>query len=347
MRFRRRWSFWLWSAAIAMGALLAAVLVAQPPRASGRARMIAAGSWPPPSNRHPSDWLYFWLTDREILFFRRDPASGQVRGFRRDTVAGTEVPSGLRLPPDADFPRLSPDRQWLAWDTEGQPAGAVRIDGSRQVSLRRDPLKRPNPMPPYRHDWSDVVWKNGGPHVAARDPKTARATHVPLTALEQLWYYQRITPTMNVIVGNGFTYTTRQTNVGNRGKRLNVVQYRVSPAGTLTVARKMVFVPPPKPQSGFFVPSPRNDRFVFATCTVPSTHPLREKLERMIPHLRSQRVHTDREHRVWSIAPDGSPPRLLHVFRADVRFPYMLEWTPDGRRVSIIHDNALWVAPVD
>jgi len=332
---------WLWLAVLA-GLLIALVAVVQQVPSKHVAKVASVQTWQPQDPGRPSSWPYFWLSDQEILFFRSDER-GNKQGTRLNVKTGLETMTKLRLPADSRARCLSPDKQWLLWDSESRPAVAAAVDGSREVTWHHPRLYNPLWTPDSRR-WIDMTWKNAGPSAAIGSLNTAQVQFLPLPGTRNVPWNQRNVPHLWGFTKTGQAFTSVRPGVVNREQSLKVKVYKIGSKGT--TPQQLTVHAPPDTDIGSFVVSPHGDKIAWVTSTLRQPNPVLTRLNQMFPFFRVPPVMA---HRLWVSSLDGGNPRLLYQYRAAWRdvYPRMPQWTPNGKKLSLIHDNALWVVSVD
>lgn len=138
----------------------------------------------------------------------------------------------------------------------------------------------------------------------------------------------------------------------NFGPRFRLIEWSVLAPGA-PPPRTYVLSPPPgveRQQSVFLLLSPRGDRFLWAG-DGEYLPPFQAWLKRWFPKMN---FTPRRTVRLWTTNLDGSAPRLLGMLSVRGKTPLppqqnlaslALRWTPDGKRLSFLHDGALWSVP--
>ena len=306
---------------------------------------------------------YFWLSDHEVLWFRgNDP----LEAVRREIRTGRDTPFLLRTPaviaPPKGFPlTLSPDRRWLLWVNERgarQTAVASRVDGSRAVTW-------PRPWYDYSLAWlpdnSGWVWHGtvatvhrlAGSRVdlvpfqtkfvASRPGRVAQAPHLLGTAPGG----KTIAFDTQAMHNSDRFYSV--LDVGRAGfvfepipKQVAFVELDLVRPGA--PGRRFTLPMPSGAEQSVLALSPAGDRIAWLTYRNGRAPAFLNRLPQEL-WLSSWKQSAS----LWVAPTDGGkPPRLVGRLILDegesVGPP---SWTPDGRRLSYLYQDALWTLPVD
>lgn len=289
---------------------------------------------------------YFWLSDHEILFFRgNDP----LQAFRYDTRTQRETPALLaappRLSPAKGFPLfVSPDGRWLLWvSTRGTRMTPVasRITG-KPAAVFWTQSSYDDTNVAWLPDSSGWVWQipsgkvtyrlSGAPLSAtARDDKHASDQPHLLGPFAALHRYGRAGFNFSpAVVGQAdFCFLplprTVPLTVNGRDCPLSL------PAGAQTRAVLVV--------------SPRGDHAAWLTQSWREAPLVVRWIYRFAPGI-WERL-TRYESTFWVDDLDGGGPRPIATITSHVGdlTPSPPSWTPDGKRLSFIHNGALWTLP--
>lgn len=343
-------------------------------------------NWHPRSPFVPDFTPYFWLDDSNILFFRTAPADG-YQAIRLELPAKVETPvPALRMEPGlvrfSDWlPALSPDGKWLLWQERTERLNRIvicAVDGSRRMAWPQQarlpvrdvnralnqPLNEYGWMPDSKQ-WVRMTHTPTGLQAELyplNNPKAKTVlpllppVGIPLGLFRPQAFF--FLPTGRILAipynvhfvaptpeGRELEHreVTRRTHGGMvRVTNLGVGNTAALPGQTATISL------PLGAEGGSLVPSPRGDRLAWFMVEKENTF-WSEQILRWLPH--DMPFGPRYSLSLWVSRSDGRGMRKLGKLKTEPTLQFrllnMLRWTPDGKRLSFLHDNALWTVPVD
>jgi len=327
---------------------------------------------------------YFWLSPDEALFWQESPwmraSTGMVRRDVRSKRATPFAPP-RGVPPQSRPISLSPDGKWLLLyahvfgDKPGTRLYAVPLDGSQPAQVwplgdtwvtedlvagapkgGRWFLTRPPSPQPNRPELAVYTVGSSAPAAfsfsTAPMPPGAWLSLLSVTPQNRLLVAD-LRATMNTGGGSGAGVLKHGIVFDPTFKTLEVAAYDVEPASgrpaagqkprhfSLPMPVHVTPIPFTKPMQ--CVLSPGGDRLAWLIVGTPRRTPLVQRLFAFF-HVPPPAAQAS----IWVSDLDGSrPPRpICRIGLGDKQpVPVQLAWTPDGKRLSYLHDGALWTVP--
>lgn len=299
-----------------------------------------------PGNSDGSGSAYFWRPNNELLVLRRawggveavryDPAKGFVGSA--DGLAKTLADTGV-IPARARDLRPSPDGKWLLWPPApgSQTWSAARVADGRRLEWE-SPEKVTDDgqgfwMPDGRR-WVEMLDADRDTRLRVRGIDNAGAAGA---------FEIRHGFLVNHYRHLGFLDATRAIGVGQwvGDGAVGVAEYAVTP----------------NPPSGrfFLLKAPPDAYGPVEAALSPGGDRLAWRFEHKPPPFGLTffngtalgRSFEPSRVGLWVSRIDGGDMRLIGFVNVGTGAMEMLRWTPDGKRVSFLHQNQLWSVPAD
>jgi hypothetical protein len=326
---------WIVALALLLGfGLLAWMTWPQPSLLARATKLAQIDSWDWRSlNLLPSGYL--WLSNQEVLSARE--RSGREVLFRYNLSSGKDVAlvqlsqwfqkTDGRL----DEALTSPGGQWILWWNDAF-IQVAKLDGSQYARYPRHPTSDLFWVQDARH-WVEL-WnadETPGANVRVRSPERPLETRTSFLPSDEITGYLDnglVTPTGQLkAIKMPYGASLRVTFVeGNIGSNIPLSQQRLhAPDGNILQAQL----------------SPQGDRIALLNISEPR-YALPRFLRRFLPwQQKPVAAHTS----VWISTADGKNMRELGSFPSKTFTA--LHWSPDGKRLSFVYQNALWTVPVE
>lgn len=301
------------------------------------------------------DWSeYRWISPQEVLIIRNPPVDFGWDLSRYDlrTHSETELTALNRRLPDSLVMHgqweLSPDGRWCLWTDENSGICSARLDGS---GYRKWP-----------GDWhtEEIHWMGDSRHWLTLQGAWPEETfHQFLVRNVEAPTEKIVIPLSDMnpfvrVLGDNAIYVLAQdhlfveTGSPNITNCFTLTEFSMRP--TVTPLRRFSIHPPSGWHMNEYQFSPRGDRIAWLfTYDQTQFHPspLMTFLHRFLPF-----VHNDAPDDIslWVSALDGSG--MHEIGRAPAKHsptgqlePDLLEWLPDGKRLSFRYNGSLWTVP--
>jgi hypothetical protein len=293
-----------------------------------------------------------WLSSRELLFSRdpddaffryelttkqETPLTALNRLYRRANPAGERVTTAV-----------SPNGQWMLWSSlqttrpQSLRTYVAAMDGSRCI-------------PPAMRDWSTAwCWLPDSRRWLELADEEAESTF-RLRAINDGHVIRTITIKEMVPEGESWLDDTVITSADHMlwgAKRLKArdgakaVIVEADLQSKSPVVRRFPIRLPPGAEAISISFSPRGDRVAWYLELHQSPSPVRRLLHRLLPVVRAD---TQTVEGVWVSRLDGSEMQEIGHFvkKYDGDWAYNILWQPDGRRLSFLYQDRLWIVPAD
>ena len=298
---------------------------------------------------------YFWLNDNELMYQKPNSEAGGSQVMRRNIETGTETVQGDLA---SGGLQLSPNGAWALTYTAGRGGMLFtieRADGSRKF-LYRSPSKPVQPRLAWTPDDFCLVelvpsYKEKGKVKPALlrtyflNSATAPASNTVEENATGLLLLGAL-PNHHVLATDTSLWFPTDTQSGNAGK----AQMLDFPPERDSVAHHYTLSKPPDSLNGEAILSPQGTRiaWMFGDIHEPPGYVHLSKLYETL-HIRHSRAVS-----FWISNPDGSdlhkvgniPIAEAAKYTASVTFPSNLRWTNNGKNVSFLYDNSLYIVPV-
>lgn len=287
---------------------------------------------------------YWWLSDHEVMTFR-DPDKQDWTLLRRDLKAGTEMPLNeltqrfTQSGGNPDSVQVSPDGKWMLWTGLENGVLVATLDGKRFWREKSRHISEVRWHPDSRR-WIEIVeademysyvilhsvekpQKGVGKPIFPAIPageEMVDSRNMALTADEHLLvcYWNETTGDLNPIA------------------RIRAAGFNANPGNT----NKIIFQAPRPSLFGEIVFHPPVGRLVWVL-----------ECERPWSLLGILGLSVSTDFWISELKGGGSarPVGSLLTKRFGIRGagPYNVRWTPDGKRLSFVYENALWTVPVE
>jgi hypothetical protein len=310
----------------------------------------------------PSNFL--WISEHEVLYFRGFWAPGHLRVATYDFTTRREKPlTSLTRLFNRSFLRhteqtVSPDGKWLLWRGEqGEIRAATleNLDALDQDDL--DGTRHVNWAVPEADEIYPVCWMRDSRHLVefTADYKSGRLTKAVIRRVDA-------PEESRTILIPASSLLKVDTDIGPVISENHVVAIATNEIDrdehTITVLQTSLSAGQTRPQRYWIRVSGRSDLYdrvlaphgdcIAWEAVEEQKDPVRTLLHRLLPFVRAEaerysvlyvsRISGSEEHQLGYVKMEPTP---------DTEGPVDLKWLPDGKHLSFLYNDALWVTPIE
>jgi hypothetical protein len=284
----------------------------------------------------PGDYPYYWwLSDQEALIGRKS-GDGKTTFVRYNLSSRQETPlpelTALfnRYPGKPDTVQVAPNGEWLLWTDARNVTEVARLDGARHFQVASGAHSENRWMSDSRR-WVELI--STGELFSQANIHTVGSTVA--TKAKPLF--------------PAFPSTPEQLNIARlavaEDKHVLAHFWNGKP-GMLHPARIIAssFTPNPMQRGKYSLPAPREDYARGDLAFAPQTERIAWILHfrRRFPFRSSVGLWVTR---LGKLQPDEIG--YLEWSPGSKSGPHRVQWMPDGKRLSFVYRNALWIIPTD